>query len=646
LSNNLSQLLRDEISRRDLTLNEKTYNEQQFISFPVTKESISLPFGIKYGQNISLLFSKLTSPVYQYAKFDEYQTPFLCIATDISNGESVILNSGNLAEAMRASMAIPTIFTPITIDGKLLVDGGVVNNFPAKELAERGCDIIIGVDVQKGDDFTVEDLSSIAAIIDRSVGFYRKALNDTAMKYVDYYIHPDITGYGVGSFSDYDSISKRGERAGAEHFDELVELGNYLKTFPDYRIKQRKTKPLEHFVLDSIIIEGNKEVPTHIIRSVFPFDKGDVVEMSDLQRIISQLYGNLFYNTVKYSLLPGREGVIIRVVVEESSFGSIGVGVHYDTDYNAGLLISSRFRNVLIDNTLLELAIGLSDNPHFLLQYYQNRGLLPSFGTDVKWISFSFIDYLNGKDKIGEYRFSNFTFDVYMQSVVDKTLSVGGGLQIEVSNLHNNIGFEFGKDKAQYSQTYFNLYTFLKVDRWDHSFFPHRGGKVDIRAIFVTSLLTGGTVNTGERSTILSGEYDKAIPLSPRWTLRPKINMGLSFGKGFYLGQAFLLGGQGSHYLPGMVSFFGLNVAQLTGRNLAIARMRLQYNIFKKHYLMVTADAGNITYEMDKLLNFEHGAFGYGFTYGYNSFLGPIEFSVMGSNYRGLSAFVNVGFWF
>ncbi|MCK5775500.1 MAG: patatin-like phospholipase family protein [Bacteroidales bacterium] len=641
-----TDILLDKIDRRDLSLDEKSYNEQQFMNFPVSKKSVSLPFGMKYGQQISLLLSKLVSPVYHIHNFADFQTPFLCIATDIGNGESVILEKGDLAKSMRASMAIPTAFTPITIDGRLLVDGGLVNNFPAKELAERGCDIIIGVDVQTNKDYQISDLSSITAILDRSAGFYRKALNDTAKNYVDFYIHPDISGYGVGSFSSYDSLLARGHKTGQAYKEVFEELAAYLQTFPDYKTKTRDLEPLKSFVLDTVVIIGNKEVSERNIRSALLFEKGDVVEMDDLQKTIDLIYGSLFFNSVKYSLVQGRNGVKIVINVEEASFGSIGIGVHYDTDYSAGLLISSKFRNVFINNTLLDFNLGLSENPHVSLKYYQNNGLKPSFGFSSNWVSFSFIEYKNGKDKVAQYRFNNLVTSLYVQLQSKKTVAFGGGVQLEFSTLRNDIGVDFGVDDSDFSQSNFNFFGYVKVDRWDKSFFPHRGGKLDIKAILVTEFLTGGNMNFGEKLTVISGEYDKAVPIAPKWTFRPRINMGFSFGQGSYYSQMFLLGGQGNNYLHGMVEFTGLNVAQLTGRQMLAGRLGFQYNILKKHYLLATLDMGNVGYAIDEVFEFKHAAAGYGITYGYDSFIGPLELSVMGSNYRGISAFLNLGFWF
>jgi len=643
---NWTDVLLDRIDRRDLSLDEKSYNEQQFMNFPVSKKSVSLPFGIKYGQQISLFLSKLASPIYHTNSFADFQTPFLCIATDISNGASVILEDGDLAKAMRASMAIPTAFTPVTIDGRLLVDGGLVNNFPAKELAERGCDIIIGVDVQTNIDYQISDLSSITAILDRSAGFYRKALNDTAKEYVDFYIHPDITGYGVGSFSNYDSILSRGHKAGQAYKEVFEELAAYLQTFPGYETKKRELEPLKSFILDTVVIKGNKEVSGKNIRSALLFEKGDVVEMKELEKTIDMIYGTLFFNSVKYSLKPGKDGVKVVIDVEESSFGSIGIGVHYDTDYSAGLLISSKFRNVFLNNTLLELTLGLSENPHASIKYYQNNGLKPSLGFSSDWVSFSFVEYLNGKDKVAEYRFNSLVTSLYIQSQGKKTVAFGGGLQLEFSSLHNDIGVEFGIDNSNLTQSTLNLFAYVKVDRWDKSFFPHRGGKLDIKAILVTEFLTGGNMNFGEKLSVISGKYDKAIPIAPKWTFRPRLNMGFSFGPGSYYSQVFLLGGQGNNYLYGMIEFAGLNVAQLAGKQMLSGRLSIQYNLLKKHYLLATVDMGNVGHAIDDVVNFQHGAAGYGVTYGYDSFMGPLELSVMGSNYRGISAFINLGFWF
>ena len=95
-----------------------------------------------------------------------------------------------------------------------------------------------------------------------------------------------------------------------------------------------------------------------------------------------------------------------------------------------------------------------------------------------------------------------------------------------------------------------------------------------------------------------------------------------------------------------MVSFNGLNVAQLIGNQMIAARLKLQYRFYKKHYILATVDMGNVSAYIEDIFNFKHGIMGYGLSYGYDSFVGPLEISIMGSNYRGFSGFINLGFWF
>src|ERR1035437_2486870 len=139
---NWAELLNDKVSRRDLSIEEKSEDGRYIFSFPFRKSHFEMPAGLRSGQNISNLLSKLTSPGYKYTRFDQLPIPFYCVAADIEKGQSVLLNSGYLADAMRASMSIPTLFTPVEIDNKMLVDGGLFDNYPAEIMKQQGADII------------------------------------------------------------------------------------------------------------------------------------------------------------------------------------------------------------------------------------------------------------------------------------------------------------------------------------------------------------------------------------------------------------------------------------------------------------------------------------------------------------------------
>ena len=145
---NFNILIQDEVPRSAKTFYEKEETEKYVLTLPFDDFKISFPSGLSKGQNIYNLISRLTMHLGNIQDFSKMPIPFFCIASNIETGEQVILERGSLAKAVSASGAIPSVFSPVKIDGKLLTDGGVTNNYPVTELRERGVDIIIGVDVQ------------------------------------------------------------------------------------------------------------------------------------------------------------------------------------------------------------------------------------------------------------------------------------------------------------------------------------------------------------------------------------------------------------------------------------------------------------------------------------------------------------------
>ena len=164
-----NDLLQDIIKRKYIAYEEKGIWENTILSMPLKNRKLDIT-SIYQGQEISLLLNKYFSPAYNINDFSKLQTPFLCIGTNLFTGEAVILNKGYLPMAIRSSMSIPGYFAPVDYRGYYLVDGGVVNNYPVKEVKEMGADIIIGGDVQSGLYKTREKLESLTSIIDQITG--------------------------------------------------------------------------------------------------------------------------------------------------------------------------------------------------------------------------------------------------------------------------------------------------------------------------------------------------------------------------------------------------------------------------------------------------------------------------------------------
>ena len=146
-------LLSDNVPRENLPSPLKDASERYLISLPYQLElkkrsgKLSLPSGMVMGQNLYNLFLNLTIGYQDPMHFDNLPIPFGCIAADIRTGKEVALREGVLAQAMRASMAIPGMFAPVEIDSMLLIDGGIVNNYPADLVKAMGADVVIGLDI-------------------------------------------------------------------------------------------------------------------------------------------------------------------------------------------------------------------------------------------------------------------------------------------------------------------------------------------------------------------------------------------------------------------------------------------------------------------------------------------------------------------
>ncbi|PLX24037.1 MAG: hypothetical protein C0599_03100 [Salinivirgaceae bacterium] len=144
-SQNWNDVLSNDMQLSDISINEKDQYGKYIAELPIQGREISLPKGLIFGQHVMELLNYFTLPAYDIHDFDSLPIPFKCIGADITNADIVELDTGSLAMAMRASMSIPTAFTPVMWGDKLLVDGGLSRNFPVQEVREMGADIVIGV---------------------------------------------------------------------------------------------------------------------------------------------------------------------------------------------------------------------------------------------------------------------------------------------------------------------------------------------------------------------------------------------------------------------------------------------------------------------------------------------------------------------
>ena len=223
-------LLSDQIERRDMNLMEREAEETYVISVPFSKSAIKeVTGGLIKGHNIDNLFSELTLGYHDSINFSRLPIPFACVSENLVLGEEYVFHHGVLSTAMRASMAIPGVFTPVRLDDMVLIDGGVVNNYPVDVARRMGADVIIGVDVQS-ELRPANELDNTGTILAQLVDLmgqdkYLENLNNTNV-----HIKVNVKGYSAASFTHtaVDTLIARGIQAAESNKDALLQLKNKL----------------------------------------------------------------------------------------------------------------------------------------------------------------------------------------------------------------------------------------------------------------------------------------------------------------------------------------------------------------------------------------------------------------------------------
>src|SRR5690606_18495575 len=304
---------------------------------------------------------------------------YFCIATNVETGKEVILNGGILPQVMIASGAIPSLYNPIEIDGNLLVDGGVVNNYPIEEIRRKGADIIIGVDVQ--DDLKArEDLKGATGVLVQITNFSMIEKMENKRKLTDIYLKPDIKNYSVLSFDSGEEIIKKGIDVSLENIEKLQELSNndYEKLPVVYKtdsifVKEISIKPLKNYTRSYVI-------------GKLKFKPNTKISFQDLEKGINNLNATQNFNAINYSFNEIREGednFVLDLKEKESSM-FLRFGVHYDELFKSSALVNFTKRKLLAKNDVLAVDIIAGDNLRYNLNYYIDNGFYWSFGVNSK----------------------------------------------------------------------------------------------------------------------------------------------------------------------------------------------------------------------------------------------------------------------
>lgn len=650
-------LINDNVPRSSKSFYEK-YNAQTYaVTLPFDRFKVSLPSGLSRGQNVYNLLYQLMLPVNHIRDFDNLPIPFFCVATNIESGESLILDQGNLAEAVTASAALPSLFQPVKLDGRILIDGGVTNNFPVEHLRSKGMDIIIGVDVQDGLKDRL-DLKTAPDILMQINNFRTINAMKEKASLTDLYIKPDIEDFSVIAFSDGQNIITSGQKAAQNKIEELknVKQQQYPKGF----------KPLQN-VQDSIIIkginfQGNVNYTRAFILGKLKLKGDEKISYQDFKNGIDNLIATNNFNTIRYELLPRDEldtYDLVGTISESETTTFLKFGVHYDDLYKSAILANLTKKRLLFNNDLASLDLILGDNSRYNFDYFIDKGFYISIGVKSRFNQFnkninpdlaldnttSFFRDLNKID----VKLQDFTNQIYFQTLFRKDFALRVGVEHKYLRITSETILDENQlDDITFDNTdYLSLFGNLKFDSYDHPYFPKKG--VYFNGTFHLFLNASGFNGEFEEFSIAKADLGYAQSIGKKLALKTEANGGFRIGDNSTRTLNFALGGYTNNLINNFYSFYGYDFIDLSANSFVKATFTLDYEVFKKHHILL---AGNFANVDDGL--FETGQFfsspnysGYALGYSIETFVGPLEAKYTYSPDTGRSYwFFNLGFWF
>jgi len=641
------------LDREDLSLQRIAERQKQYtymISTGITlkkSKGLSASGGIIKGKNLRGLFERLTSGYNDSIDFNTLPIPFACVATDMVNFTEYVFHSGVLPQAMRASMAIPAVFTPVRIDGKVLVDGGMRNNYPADVARDMGADIIIGVAVPD-EEKTADDLESTTSILKRIVDYNTKNKYDENVDITDVFIPVNTRNYSAASFNSaaIDTLIRRGEEAARTHWDDLVALREQI----GYVEPSRQT-PVVIASPDSVKITSVEFVDVSpfdekYIRAKFHLRSDNTLTSHQTDLVLTAMRVDLFYQEPTFHLKKTNDGMKAVFTGGQKKASQLNLGVRFDTEEMVALQVNADIplRRSFITDVDLTLRLGMRIMSRLDVAFYPGHVMRPT------------LSYIFRRDEINIYEKGekdyNFSYNQHAAelSVLNfnvRNFNFCGGLRWDYYHFPHVLN---GQDRqpsggAFTDDHFFSYYGRITYNSENDWYFPASGSKLQAQYVYYTDDFAGLKGKAGMHD--VSGMWRKSLGVSRRLTIQPMLYGRLLFGseRPGILGN--MIGGEWfGHRLAWQMPFAGVNYIEHVGPYFIAMQLQGQLRFGKSHYVLLRTVGAQQAEKFETLL--DHSTLiGTSLSYYYNTMFGPLGASVGYSNKTKEPYFyINLGYVF
>jgi NTE family protein len=481
------QALSDAPPRKDVPFRRKQDDRdflvKQKLSFR-DDGSLGLPLGVIQGQNLALLLESLLAHASDIRDFDKLPIPFRAVATDIVSGEKMVFRKGHLPQVIRASMSIPAVFAPVEVNGRLLVDGGMVDNIPLDVAREMGVDIAIVVDI--GTPLrNRKQLATVIDVLNQSIILMtqRNSQEQLATLHAnDILIQPSLAGFGVTDFGRAQEMIDAGYRATRILDARLTALR------PAELAAQQLTAargPSQRTPLISAIkVENDSKVDDSVIRYYIRQPLGEPLDLSRLQTDMGTLYGLDYFEQVHYRVEhKGRDNtLVISARGKRSGTDYLRLGLNLSDDmrgdsaFNLGASYRINGINRLGAEWLTRAQIG--DQQELYTEFYQPLDVGSRyFVAPYLRAESTNVDVVLDNDPIAEYRLERYGFGLN----VGRQIGNNGEIRLGVGEAWGEASVRIGErdlPKVSFTEGFYELK--YSLDSLDNVYFPHSGENIGL----------------------------------------------------------------------------------------------------------------------------------------------------------------------
>ncbi|HCW95915.1 MAG TPA: hypothetical protein DHU88_09320 [Pseudomonas sp.] len=538
------QVLSDDPPRPDVPFRRKQDDRDFLVKRKLSFRddgSLGLPLGVIQGQNLALLLERLLVHVSDTRDFDRLPIPFRAVATDIANDQKVIFRSGHLPQAIRASMSIPAVFAPVEIEGRLLVDGGMVDNIPMDVARDMGVDRLIVVDI--GTPLMPRDeLLTVVDVLNQSITMMTRRNSEAQLATLrgeDLLIQPPLAAYGSTDFGSTEQLMDAGYRATRALEGRLADWRSPTGGNPALTLA-RSAEPRAP-VITAIRIENDSKVSDAVIRRHIRQPLGEPLDLGDLQKDMGTLYGLDYFEQVEYRVEHGRSGNTLVVNAKQKRAGTdylrLGLNLsddfHGDSVYNIGASFRKNGINQLGAEWPTRLQLG--DRQELFSEFYQPLDAGSRwFVAPNAFLEAQNVEAILDNDPIAEYRLQRYGYGLNLGRQIANNGEIRFGIGQAWGDADVRIG-ERDLPDFSFSEGYYELrYSFDTLDNVD---FPHEGEDIGLTLRQYTPGL-----GSDERYRQWQLRLDKALSHGPNtWVLGGRYGRTLDDAE--VVTSSFLLGG-------------------------------------------------------------------------------------------------------